>query len=74
MSSNDHPSKPELHSKNVDSKIPTWISNEYFESICAESVKNFSKITKITAEPGSAVGENYASIILRVLIECELQG
>lgn len=57
-----------------ESIIPKWVSDEYFSSICANSVENFSKITKITAEPGSAVGENYASIILRVLIECELKG
>lgn len=64
---------PKNESKS-DNTIPKWISKEYFVGICADSVKNFSKIMKIKAVPGSAIGENYASIILRVLIDCELTG
>uniref|UniRef100_T1GKA5 Uncharacterized protein n=1 Tax=Megaselia scalaris TaxID=36166 RepID=T1GKA5_MEGSC len=54
-------------------EIPDWVTQEIFESICTKEVPNFSKITKFTAEPGIGAGENYASIILRVLIECELK-
>lgn len=68
------PNETESESNNVNISVPKWISEEYFVGICTDSIKNFGKITKITAEAGSAIGENYASIILRVLIECELTG
>lgn len=57
-----------------DSKVPKWVTQEYFENICSREIEDFSKISKFVAEPGSGAGENYASIILRVLIECELKG
>ncbi|KAL5274239.1 hypothetical protein ACFFRR_000789 [Megaselia abdita] len=72
MAPNESVPKTEPDSNKVNAISPKWVSEEYFESICSESIKNFSKINKITSEPGSSVGENYASIILRILIECEL--
>lgn len=57
---------------NNNSNIPSWVSQEYFEDIAASEFKNFSKITKFTVESGAPPGENYASIMLRILIEVEL--
>ncbi|KAL5285033.1 hypothetical protein ACFFRR_007021 [Megaselia abdita] len=54
-------------------ELPPWVKQEYFENIAAEEFENLSKVTKFTAESGSAPGENYASVILRIIMECELK-
>lgn len=53
--------------------IPAWVTEEYFENIVFEEIQNCSKILKFKAEPGSAAGDNYASVMVRVLIEVELE-
>lgn len=58
---------------NVVNNIPSWVTQEYFEDIVKSEFENFSKITKFTVESGAPPGENYASIMLRVLIEVELK-
>lgn len=58
---------------NETTQIPTWVKPEYFENIAVEEIEDFSKITSFKAEPGSAPGENYASVMLRIQMEVELK-
>uniref|UniRef100_A0A6P4EQT9 Uncharacterized protein LOC108045664 isoform X1 n=1 Tax=Drosophila rhopaloa TaxID=1041015 RepID=A0A6P4EQT9_DRORH len=55
------------------SKIPDWFSAELFEDVLKSSVEGYSKVRSFKAESGSAAGDNYATIMLRVNIEVELQ-
>ncbi|KAH8359882.1 hypothetical protein KR093_009298 [Drosophila rubida] len=55
------------------SKVPDWVTAEIFTDVLKESVEGFSKIKSFKAEGGSAAGENYATIMLRVNIEVELE-
>ncbi|XP_023178814.2 uncharacterized protein LOC111604822 [Drosophila hydei] len=62
-------SKPEPTGSNV----PDWVQAELFEDVLKESVNGFSKIKSFKAISGSAAGENYATIMLRVNITVELE-
>ncbi|XP_017018477.1 uncharacterized protein [Drosophila kikkawai] len=55
------------------SKIPEWITAELFEDALKSSVEGYSKVRSFKAEMGSAAGENYATVMLRIHIEVELQ-
>ncbi|KAH8232344.1 hypothetical protein KR032_004445, partial [Drosophila birchii] len=55
------------------SKIPDWVTAELFEDVLKSSVEGYSKVATFKAELGSAAGENYATIMLRVHIEVELK-
>ncbi|XP_017007948.3 uncharacterized protein [Drosophila takahashii] len=55
------------------SKIPDWITADLFEDILKANVEGYSKVKSFKADIGSAAGENYATIMLRVNIEVELQ-
>lgn len=63
-------SKPDPTASNV----PDWVQAELFVDVLRESVKGFSKIKSFKADSGSAAGENYATIMLRLNIEVELEG
>lgn len=63
----------EIDNVNKTNIIPSWISQEYFENIISDEIENFSRITKFKPESGSAAGDNYASVIIRILIEVELK-
>jgi len=56
------------------SKIPDWITAELFEDVLKANVEGYSKVKTFKADIGSAAGENYATIMLRVNIDVELQG
>ncbi|XP_043654557.1 uncharacterized protein LOC122620935 [Drosophila teissieri] len=55
------------------SKIPDWVTAEIFEDVLKATVSGYSKVKNFKADIGSAAGENYATIMLRVKIEVELQ-
>ncbi|KAH8359885.1 hypothetical protein KR093_009299, partial [Drosophila rubida] len=55
------------------SKVPDWVKAENFVDVLKESVNGFSKIKSLKANSGSAAGENYATVMLRVNIEIELE-
>ncbi|KAH8283786.1 hypothetical protein KR054_001376, partial [Drosophila jambulina] len=54
------------------SKIPEWVNAELFEDVLKSTVEGYSKVSTFKAEMGTAAGENYATIMLRVHIEVEL--
>ncbi|XP_073842766.1 uncharacterized protein [Musca autumnalis] len=53
--------------------IPSWIEKSLFENVLKEKVDNFRCITKFDVKPGSTAGENYATVILRIDVDIELQ-
>ncbi|EDV93524.1 GH19363 [Drosophila grimshawi] len=55
------------------SKVPDWVQADLFVDVLKESVKGFSKIKSFKAAGGTAAGENYATVMLRVSIEVELE-
>nr|AAZ78614.1 CHKov1 [Drosophila melanogaster]AAZ78620.1 CHKov1 [Drosophila melanogaster] len=54
-------------------KIPDWVTAQLFEDVLKSNVDGYSKVRNFKAEMGSAAGDNYATIMLRVNIEVELQ-
>ncbi|EDV53677.1 uncharacterized protein LOC6554928 [Drosophila erecta] len=54
-------------------KIPDWVTAELFEDVLKSNVDGYAKVRNFKPEIGSAAGDNYATIMLRVKIEVELQ-
>lgn len=54
--------------------IPSWIRAELFEKVIQTNVKNFKKIQNFRVCPALAPGENYATVMLKVHIDCLLHG
>lgn len=54
-------------------KFPAWVKQEYFENVAVQEIENFSKITSFNVESGSAPGENYATVMLRIQMKIELK-
>ena len=54
--------------------IPKWIEAKLFENILQENVERFKNIKEFVVKRGTAAGENYAAIMLKVEIVVELQG
>ncbi|EDW98759.1 uncharacterized protein LOC6538525 [Drosophila yakuba] len=54
-------------------KIPDWVTAELFEDVLKSSVDGYSKVRNFKPVIGSAAGDNYATVMLRVNIEVELQ-
>lgn len=61
-------------SKVPSSQVPDWVQGELFLDVLKETVKGFLKIKSFDAKSGSAAGENYATVMLRVSIQVELEG
>ncbi|XP_060648429.1 uncharacterized protein LOC132786060 [Drosophila nasuta] len=56
-----------------ENNVPDWVSAELFIDVLKESVKGFAKIKSFRVRNGSTAGENYATIMLRVFIDVELE-
>ncbi|XP_062125235.1 uncharacterized protein LOC133838226 [Drosophila sulfurigaster albostrigata] len=54
-------------------KPADWVQKELFVDLLKETVKGFSKIKSFKTNSGSAIGENYATIMVRVNIVVELE-
>lgn len=54
--------------------IPKWIESHLFEQVVKRNVKDFRGIKKFVVKPGAGGGENYATLMLKVEIEVELNG
>lgn len=56
------------------SNVPDWVQGDLFLDVLKNTVKGFKEIKKFSTVCGSEVGENYATIMLRVNIEAQLEG
>lgn len=63
----------EVDGTNNGSNVPSWIKQEYFENIISDEIGKYLQIKKFKPESGSAPGDNYASVMVRILIEVELE-
>ncbi|XP_033232393.1 uncharacterized protein [Drosophila pseudoobscura] len=54
------------------SLVPNWLNETQFVNILAASVPHFSKILSFRARPAMSPGENYATLMLRISIDVEL--
>lgn len=59
---------------NIQLDIPKWINAKYFEKVLHKEDSNFHKILKLTPIPATPPGENYTSLMLRILMDIELKG
>lgn len=64
----------EISNPNEHLKIPEWINENYFTPILEKNVENFKDILKFTPIAATEPGENYTSIMVRVIIEVLLTG
>lgn len=64
----------EIINPNEYLKIPEWINEAYFVPILEKDVDNFKEVSKFTAVAATAPGENYTSIMVRVVIDVILTG
>ncbi|KAI8118174.1 hypothetical protein CVS40_10086 [Lucilia cuprina] len=53
--------------------VPKWIEAKLFENLLQQNIENFKNIKEFIVKPGAAVGENYATVMLKVEIEVELK-
>ncbi|XP_060648427.1 uncharacterized protein LOC132786057 [Drosophila nasuta] len=53
--------------------IPDWVKPDIFIDVLNEFVEGFVRIKNLKADSGSAPGENYATLMLRVNIQVELK-
>lgn len=54
--------------------IPKWVNEDYFLPILEKDVQNFGKIVNFTPVAATAPGENYTSIMIRVIVDVLLKG
>ncbi|XP_017052331.1 uncharacterized protein LOC108095674 [Drosophila ficusphila] len=57
----------------ASSQIPDWVTADLFEDLLKANVEGYSKVKNFKAVIGSAAGENYATVMLRVKVEVELK-
>ncbi|XP_017111274.1 uncharacterized protein LOC108135162 [Drosophila elegans] len=53
--------------------IPKWVNEDYFLPILEKDVENFDKIVTLTPIAATAPGENYTSIMIRVIVDILLK-
>ncbi|KAH8383613.1 hypothetical protein KR009_009669 [Drosophila setifemur] len=51
--------------------IPDWVKAEVFEDLLKKEVKDYKETTSFRAKAGVPVGENYATVMLRVELDVE---
>lgn len=67
-SSSKHPNP------NENLVIPEWINEDYFVPIIAKDVENFVGIKSFTPIAATQPGENYSSVMVRVIVDIEVKG
>jgi len=72
MSPNNSAEKPVNPNEHLH--IPKWINEEYFQPIIEKDVENFDKIINLVPIAATAPGENYTSIMIRVIVDILLKG
>ncbi|KAH8312772.1 hypothetical protein KR044_012880, partial [Drosophila immigrans] len=54
--------------------IPKWINEDYFRPILEKDVKDFVSIKNLTTIAATQPGDNYTSIMVRVILDIETKG
>ncbi|XP_068157045.1 uncharacterized protein [Drosophila tropicalis] len=71
MSSVSKSNKPVNPNEYLD--IPKWINEDYFRPIIEKDVENFASIVNFTPVAATAPGENYSSVMVRVVADILLK-
>ncbi|XP_065354509.1 uncharacterized protein LOC135948981 [Calliphora vicina] len=71
MPPNNNPE--EIVNPNEFLDIPKWINEDYFVPILEKDVPDYKCITKFSPIAATAPGENYTSIMVRVIIDLEMR-
>lgn len=58
----------------IDEGLPKWLKDMTLNKAIKEQIKDFEKVKNITSETVTKQGENYTSLIMRVMAEVELSG
>ncbi|XP_034484890.1 uncharacterized protein LOC117789850 [Drosophila innubila] len=53
--------------------IPKWINEDYFHPIVQKDVQEFASIKKFTSVAATQPGDNFASVMVRVILDIELK-
>ncbi|XP_013107723.2 uncharacterized protein LOC106087279 [Stomoxys calcitrans] len=61
-------------SKDTAYNIPSWVKPELFTNVLKDNLKDFKEIKQFKVCPALAPGENYATVMLKVHMECLLNG
>jgi len=72
MSPNSKSEKPVNPNEHLH--IPKWVNEDYFLPILQKDVEIFDKIVNFTPIAATAPGENYTSIMIRVIVDILLKG
>lgn len=59
---------------NENLEIPNWVNQDYFLPIIKNDQENFQKVSSFKSIAATAPGDNYCSVMLRIIIEVELKG
>lgn len=63
------------HDLQLEAKlIPNWINSDYFRPILKQNESNFAEINNFQIQRATIPGENYCSVLIRVLIKILLKG
>ncbi|KAH8359880.1 hypothetical protein KR093_009304 [Drosophila rubida] len=73
MSPNNSGKSVKPENPNEHLAIPKWINEDYFRPIIEKDVKDFAAIKNLTPIAATPPGENYTSIMVRVVIDIELK-
>jgi len=74
MSQNNSSDERKPENPNKSLVIPKWINEDYFNPIIEKDVKDFVSIKKFASIAATPPGENFASIMVRVIVDIELKG
>lgn len=58
---------------NENLEIPNWVNQDYFLPIIKNDQENFQKVSSFKSIAATAPGDNYCSVMLRIIIEVELK-
>lgn len=74
MTLNNDTDSSKYSNPNENLVIPEWINEDYFVPIIAKDVEDFVSIKSFTPIAATQAGENYSSIMVRVIVDIEVKG
>ncbi|XP_034484889.1 uncharacterized protein LOC117789849 [Drosophila innubila] len=73
MPPNNSNESRKLENPNEFLVIPKWINEDYFRPIIEKDVKDFRSIKNFTPIAATQPGDNYTSVMVRVIVDIELK-